>query len=262
VSYPTEDWTWSDLVAKGSKLVRDNSAGHRERWAMDNVIYQWEACRTQLWQNDAPILTRDKTRAATDSPRFVEALQWFSDLVNEFGLSPQSKLIEGAWPNAAFSSGKLAMVYGYAIWDNYANNSFRWSNVRPPYGRVKAAMSEGKNTVTGWFIPVTSTQQDAAWEVLKYLMVDDKANALFSTWWLPAYNPRKWVLRMPPEKQNFMMTFVNDIYNHGADMDLGSAGDEVKKVVLEEMTRVTALQVSASAASSAITRRINALLSK
>ncbi len=106
VAYPTDDWTFEDLVATAQKL---KDAG------LDNGVYPF-ACPVdfQTWYyptvfaNGGWILNDDKTETGYEDPKTQEGIQCWIDMINQ-GFSPSAASLAETTPDAMFEGGQIAM---------------------------------------------------------------------------------------------------------------------------------------------------------
>ncbi|MBE5857950.1 MAG: sugar ABC transporter substrate-binding protein [Lachnospiraceae bacterium] len=106
VEYPTEDWTWDDLVAAAEKLTDSSKgvygmvAGYADQGGFYNTVPM----------SGGYILNDDKSASGFKDPATRAGIQCWVDLI-EKGYSPsQASLTENA-DYIQFMSGKVAMLY-------------------------------------------------------------------------------------------------------------------------------------------------------
>lgn len=107
VAYPTDDWTFEDLVSTCKEL---KEAG------LDDGVYPF-ACPIdfQTWYyptvyaNGGWILNEDKTETGYADPKTQEGIQCWIDLIGE-GYSPSAASLSETNADAMFGGGQLAMV--------------------------------------------------------------------------------------------------------------------------------------------------------
>ena len=69
VAYPTNDWTWNDMLAAAKKLTLDtNKDGKIDQWgfAVNNIVWVWAGF---VWGNGGDILSPDRKSACCTIPR-------------------------------------------------------------------------------------------------------------------------------------------------------------------------------------------------
>ena len=107
VDYPTDDWTYDDLVATAKQL---KDAG------LDEGVWPF-ACPVdfQTWYYPTVyaaggwILNEDKTESGYEDPKTQEGIQCWIDMV-EAGLSPTAASLSETTPDTLFGGGQLAMT--------------------------------------------------------------------------------------------------------------------------------------------------------
>lgn len=107
VAYPTEDWTWDDLVDKAKQLTSDGVYGFVTDARNAYSVQQF------VWTNGGAFISEDgKTvEGIMNSPETAEAVQWYADLVAKHKVSPSpSSSTSMGGSSEMFKTGKVAMV--------------------------------------------------------------------------------------------------------------------------------------------------------
>ncbi|MCP1109094.1 ABC transporter substrate-binding protein [Ohessyouella blattaphilus] len=107
VEYPTDDWTYEDLVATATEL---KEAG------LEEGVYPF-VCPVdfQTWYyptvfaNGGWILNDDKTETGYADPKTQEGIQCWIDMIDQ-GLSPSSSVLAETSADTLFGAGQTAMV--------------------------------------------------------------------------------------------------------------------------------------------------------
>lgn len=120
VSYPTDDMSYEDLLAKCQELV---DAG------LDEGVYPF-ACPVdfQTWYyqtiyaNGGYVLNEDKTATGYNDPKTQEGIQCWIDMIDK-GYSPSSSALSETSADAMFEANQLAMNFaGSYMVPQYASN--------------------------------------------------------------------------------------------------------------------------------------------
>lgn len=120
VEYPTDDWTYDDLLATAKKL---KEAG------LDDGVYPF-ACPVdfQTWYYPTVyaaggwILNEDKTETGYDDPKTQEGIQCWIDMI-EAGLTPTAASLSETTADTLFGGGQLAMnLAGSYMTSEYLTN--------------------------------------------------------------------------------------------------------------------------------------------
>lgn len=163
VAYPTDDWTWKDLLEKAQKLTVKQ--GNRTvQWGFYSENH-YASQLSFIAQNGGAFVNAAHTQSRIAEPAAVEALQFMVDLVRKYGVSPAaSELPPGVNP---FMTNRVAMVVGYSFSVQPTLEApFRWGVAMWPQNKQhgNAYWTQGVG------LYARSKNQDAAWEFAKYLM--------------------------------------------------------------------------------------------
>lgn len=222
---PDATWDWSRWQQVTQRFNRP-----------DQGLWSWYV---QLnFQRAAPFLRqnggfqidpRDATKVARDSPASLQALTWLHDRMWVDGsLVKQGDLtqlgVAGGSPWLAVSAGKLAMLldgsWSLASWARSEPQAAdQWDVAVLPRGPVGRSAYHSSD---GWAIWRGGQQQDAAWELLKYVYLQS----------------REWVelaaqqgARVPARKsmQDSFATLVKQGFPPLADKNLAAFTDPIKQ---------------------------------
>ena len=168
IPYPTDDWTWDDLLRIAKTLTKRDASGRATQYG----FYGW-AWQNFIYGNGGGLVDDVKapTKSTLDDPKSIEGLQFYSDLINKYGVMPTPLAMAnlGMGVDLMFASGRLAMFLS-GIWETPAlrtKYSFHWDVVMFPKNRegVRHFGSGG----TGYGILKSSKHPREAWEVVKAL---------------------------------------------------------------------------------------------
>jgi multiple sugar transport system substrate-binding protein len=181
VNPPPQDgnWTWNDLLQIAQHFTKTTN-GRQTQWGYNGQPNDWVAFGV-LEANGGQILSSDLKKCIIADPQNIQTLQFFTDLVRKWHVSPGP----GDVPTAVkdpFASSLVAMVYqgSWAILNERSliGSRFDWDVAPLPKG------STGKLPTTGaggaWSIGVNSKQKDDAWLLLKYITSPEAENYLVS----------------------------------------------------------------------------------
>lgn len=167
IPYPTNDWTFDDLLRISRELTKKDSTGKVTQygfytWAWKNFIYGFGGALVDDVKNPTKTLLAD--------PRSLEGMQFYADLINVYDVMPTPVALTnlGMGIDRLFAKGRLAM-FGSGIWETpgLRNYDFDWDVVMFPKSKSgKRAFGTGGS---GYAILKSSKNKDAAWEVLKAL---------------------------------------------------------------------------------------------
>lgn len=165
ISYPTESWTWNDLLLAAQKIT-----------ALGNGIYGFAAPLLNqagyynfIYQNGGYILSADKKSAGWAHPQTIEALQFYHDLIQKYKVAPTLSELSSAGEQVRFQSGTLGMAF-FGSWmvrtllDNeYVRNNADVTIL--PSRERRATIYNG----LGYSIAANTKYPDAAKKFLKFL---------------------------------------------------------------------------------------------
>ena len=165
--YPTDDWTWSDMLRDARELTKKDSAGRIIQygfytWAWEDFVYGNGGGLVDNVKNPK------KTRLGDD--RSLMGLQFYADLINLYEASPTPTVFSnfGMGEDRMFANGRIAMFLS-GIWETprFRNYNFEWDVVMFPKNDkgVRAFGTGG----TGYALLKSSKHKKAAWEVIKAL---------------------------------------------------------------------------------------------
>lgn len=168
VPYPTDDWSWDDLLRIAKKLTIYDEKGRVKRYG----FYTW-AWQNFVLSNGGGLVddVKNPTQLLLDRPEAREGLQFYVDLILKHKVSPTpSALINmGMGVQMMFMTGKLAM-FGSGIWETpilRKIKDFDWDVVMFPKGPtgIRRFATGG----TAYCILRTCKDPKLAWEVVKAL---------------------------------------------------------------------------------------------
>ena len=168
VPYPTDDWTWNDLLLKAEKLTKRNSDGKVSCYG----FYGW-TWQNFIYSNGGSIVDSvEHPREFTmNSNKSVEGLQFYADLINKYKVSPSPVTLGdlGMGAQQLFMSGKLAM-YQSGYWESNVFRDikdFDWDVAMFPKG--PAGTRRFGTGGSGYCILKSSKNPELAWEIVKLL---------------------------------------------------------------------------------------------
>lgn len=106
VEYPTDDWTWEDMVDKAEKLTKEDGSVYGIAAPYDGQTCYYNT----VFANGGEIISDDKKSSGYDKPETQAGIQCWIDLQTA-GLSPSQASLEEATADAQFLSGKVAMAW-------------------------------------------------------------------------------------------------------------------------------------------------------
>lgn len=190
VEYPTEDWTWDDLLDAAQKLTDPS----KPQWGIQ-LPGNWgdwlwhRGLAPILYQNGGDFISPDgsTTEGYLNSPETVEALQWYVDLFLEHKVAPTKADTESLAGVDLFQNGNVAMVWTgrWPLKDYQKNPRLNFGTVGLPAG------PQGKaNSIcwAGFAVYSKGSNKDTAWAFVKHIAAEEGAQE-FAKYALTAVEP-------------------------------------------------------------------------
>jgi multiple sugar transport system substrate-binding protein len=164
---PAEDWTWDDFLATAVKLTSGQVMGFGMPWGFFQLHPWWLS-------NNASAVTPDGTQPSLSSPAFVESVQFLTDLVLKYKVTPDPTTTVDVY--SEFSAGRFAMIatgrYSLLGWEQAGFNDYK---------AVKWPKKVSHRTVIGgggWAISAKAGDKTLAWEAIEALMTEQTVHGL------------------------------------------------------------------------------------
>lgn len=165
VEYPSDDWTWEDMLAAAEKLKGN----------MDEGVYaiaapvDYENYTSTMISAGGNIMNEDKTAPTYDMPETQEGVQCWIDLI-EKGYSPSIADLTDSSAAVRFEAGRLAMYFG----GSYMTTQFASNDeIKDKIDMVEYPAFNGKETNMagglGYAVYKKSKQLDAATDFALWL---------------------------------------------------------------------------------------------
>lgn len=161
---PEAGWTWDDLLESAKRLTNEADGQYGVTLSLPNPPY-W-GCAF-IHGAGGTVLNDARDECTLDSAEAREALQWLVDLTQVHKVAPICVQEDGA-PNP-FLTGKVTYYFG-GTWNEAAvrTSEFSWDFLpmpaHPTTGNRSVQMGSNALSILG-----TSSNEDAAWEVVKFL---------------------------------------------------------------------------------------------
>ncbi len=135
VSYPTDDWTWTDML-EAAKKIRALSA---DTYGLYRPLSFHEFYKG-VKQNGGSLLSEDGKNFTVNLPQNVETLEIMSDWVTGSNVMPSDAQMGGMGDWDLFKSGRLGMIVTgiWAFSDFTDNCDFAWDVAVEPGNTAKA----------------------------------------------------------------------------------------------------------------------------
>jgi len=165
--YPTDDWTWEDMLAKAQRLTKTGVDGRIERYG----FYGW-AWMNFVFGNGGQLVddVKNPKHAAVNTQAAIDGLQFYSDLINKYRVMPTPVALSnlGMGVDEMFAGGRLAMFLS-GIWEtpSLRNFDFKWDVAMFP--KNKDGIRNFGTGGSGYCLLKSSKHQKEAWEAIKAL---------------------------------------------------------------------------------------------
>ncbi len=181
VEYPSEGWTWDDLLEKAQALTDPENG----IWGIQLTANWTTGFEYWIGAAGGRLISEDGTQFVgyMDSPEVIEAVQFFSDLYNEYKVAPPPADFNlWAGGNAEFDNGKAAMrLFGRWPQAGYLDNpNLDLGVVPPPAG----AQSANVLFWGGFCVFSGAKDPEAAWRFLRYY-VGEEGSQVWKDWAIP-----------------------------------------------------------------------------
>ncbi len=159
-SYPKSDWTLNDLLKTAQKINgRDCFAINFEEKSLYWLYY--------LESNGGGILSDDSKQIILNSPKSIEALQFYSDIINKYKLAPSKAQVASMTSAQMFINGKLGMYLGgrWMVPKFREAIPFNWDVINFPASETNKVLIDS----SGWAVSKSSKNKEGAFKLIKFL---------------------------------------------------------------------------------------------
>ncbi len=165
---PPDKWTWDDFRQTAVALTRDlDGDGTIDQYGlgMEPSLFRLAPF---VWQNGGPLVDDDArpTRLTLTRPPALEALQWFTDLHNVYGVVPGREAEASQDSESRFMAGTTAMYLNSrrGVPTYREIDSFRWDVAPLPNGRTSAGILHSD----AFCLSRTTADKEAAWQFIEF----------------------------------------------------------------------------------------------
>jgi multiple sugar transport system substrate-binding protein len=179
---PTAQWTWSDYAAAGRRLTKRGPDGQVVTWGSTVTTGWWGEWLTLVHGAGGDFFDPAITTCTLDSPQALEGLGFYRDKIYKDGFAPAP----GEGPSTGFRSNAFAMEFGghTGNWKSYRQiPDLEWDIEALPKG--PSGRRGGELSLTALGIAKKSTEQEAAWQFVKFMSSRESIEA-FARFGYPA----------------------------------------------------------------------------
>lgn len=195
VPYPSDDWTWEDMVATAKQLTKADgsqygiSAQYRDQVGIYNTIFA----------TGGYVLSEDKKTSGYSLPETQAGIQIWVDLI-EAGVSPTQASLEETEDYVQFLSGKVAMNWN----GSWFLNQIKVAENKDDFDVAALPSVNGKKATVihglGNCIAKSSKNQALAWKWVEFLAGEESNRISAETGAaIPTYKgtAKEWVEKSP-----------------------------------------------------------------
>ena len=240
LEFPTEDWTWDDLLAYAQAMT----IPEENQWGLmgANANPPYWLC-SFIHGNGGSVLNDAYNKCTLTEPAAVEAVQWVADLMFKHQVHP-SAVTEFGGENP-FLTGKVGMAFNGTWFESQVRDAglFDWDWAPMPKHPVtgKKSVQLGSNS---WSILANTPHREEAWQLVKFLM-GPEGQAWFMKYGIPGITSvvESEAYRKLHEPQN-VLTVVNDFACCGHNYYPTADCDEWWTVCNNEMSPIWSGELS------------------
>lgn len=171
VEYPTDAWTWTDLLAASEQLTIQAEDGTTTQYGVDASYSWWAIWVPMVVAEGGEILSEDGSEAVFNSPEGQKAWGYiFDGLTNGWFMPPSAQDAMGG-AGVGFNSGNAAITFTVRAVVPTLRSQLEddWDVQLVPSGTARRSTGMG---AMGYAISSQTENPDAAWKLLDYAYSD------------------------------------------------------------------------------------------
>lgn len=172
VEYPSVDWDWDDLVEIGQQLTIEGDDDYISVYGLGWLDYE-----ALIYSNNARMFNEAGTVAYFDEANTLEALQMYSDLINDYHISPTPAESQGLG-NVFFGQKAAMTLVGPWDFSKLEKSQINYDIVPFPTGNNGASLMR----LSGLPIAMSSytEKQEISYELIKFLCMNETAQSMLA----------------------------------------------------------------------------------
>lgn len=183
ITYPTDDWTWDDLLVMTEKLTtgegQTKQYGISDHWAVKTLAPF--AAGGEMYD-----ITVDPPVMKANDPKTIAGIDQYVQLMRT-GMMPDIAAAKGMPSEQRFFAGMSGMIMFFS-WDasNFSKSigeAFKWDTVQMPKNTDGSRIS--LSWTTGFAMNTASDSKDAAWEFIKHACLSEESNKSYAKVGMP-----------------------------------------------------------------------------
>jgi multiple sugar transport system substrate-binding protein len=178
VEYPTEEWTWGNLLTAADRLSVVEEGGRVAQYAL-----AMEGGKYVNWvgQNGGSILDdmRNPSRCTLAEPAALEAIKFFAGMMDQNYAMRDATLSQAGGDATVFANGQAAMIIqnsSRVSQFNEAGLNYDVQVVPIPEGGQRWSTAGG----AAWVMSAGSDNKEAAWTFLSWLQSTDGGQKIYT----------------------------------------------------------------------------------
>jgi multiple sugar transport system substrate-binding protein len=215
VAYPTDDWTWDDMLAAAQKLTKPDE----NKWGISRIDNYILFKGNWVWAAGGALHTPDFSKSMLADPATIEAYKWNWDLIYTHKVAPPPGSMTSTNP---FMTGQVAMYVDGVWWiSDFVNGikDFEWDvALFPKHPKT------GKRTTSvesdGWWVYKGTKEGDLAYDLVQYLALPEQQKQFgVLNYIIPSNIPdiaKEWYAKTPPANR---MKALDNITMDSAKVD-------------------------------------------
>lgn len=168
LAYPTDDWTWDDLIENAKKLTKSDGSVYGFTLKNDNGQGGWF---NMINDANGYVISDDKKTSGLDNPNTLKGMETVQKLLDA-KVMPSQEIMSETEADVLLGSGKVAMAtFGSWMLSAFKQNEYISQNcdvARLPKDATTGRQSSVYNGL-GWAISANTPREDSAWKVVEYL---------------------------------------------------------------------------------------------
>lgn len=268
IPLPSADWKYNDFIKNARQLSKGQGAARQ--YGIQFMVKDMQNFLPYIWANGGDLFDASRKKFTLNKPESVQRFQELADLIKEGVIPDPASLTSGDVVNRWMVNDKIAMRIGSAaeILSLQKIDGFEFE-VLPFPGTVKNPnVTVYKSNIVGIGSTAKKEQEEAAWKFLKFLRgPGERGEILYSqSKRIPPSvdDPELWKIYADPAKSPKNVAEVSKIVasKYGRALPLRPGWMEIQGLIIPQLQRVFAGQLSAKQALDQIAPRVQEIMNR